>query len=517
VNLEQFGQKIKAKYPEYQDMPDAELGRKMLDKYPQYRDMVTEEPERGTSFMGRLAMGMGPVGLATPEGRETIAEGARTVTDVLFPRTKKFFTEDYPAHLRDVAQTVKEEGLAGAMREQYQPETYLEALRMAAPAAGELGVWALPAFKARQGAGAFQKVLAGGKSGLVSGGILGLTAPGDLTAKERLAKAGEGALAGAVTGAAITGAVEGGKALTKAVLKQGAPIIRRLFKPPVDDVAEFTRNTGYKFEDEILKRDGEAMRGKRDWELVNYFRDRYRQAKQAVGELIAGSPKTEGVDKGKFIGYVKEEMAKLNPEKGNVLQTEAVSSLQRVLDDLDKAPDNLSPEMINRMKLQLQDAASSAYDLNGHPTAGSKAIAGVAERFKAELEHLIPAVKEANKDIQLYWLASRSLEKRLNQLEGQKSGDVFGKILGMLPFFGTGVGYVAGGIPGALATGGSMVAGSLAKSAYEKPASQVAIARTLNKLLDKTTKASETQALKTAIDVLTRMGIIGVSKGAVGG
>lgn len=39
--LEQFGQTIKAKYPQYNDIPDAELGQKILDKYPQYKDMVT--------------------------------------------------------------------------------------------------------------------------------------------------------------------------------------------------------------------------------------------------------------------------------------------------------------------------------------------------------------------------------------------------------------------------------------------------------------------------------------------
>lgn len=38
--LEQFGQTIKQKYPQYNDIPDAELGQKMLVKYPQYKDMV---------------------------------------------------------------------------------------------------------------------------------------------------------------------------------------------------------------------------------------------------------------------------------------------------------------------------------------------------------------------------------------------------------------------------------------------------------------------------------------------
>src|SRR3990167_6128288 len=43
--LEQFGQTIKQKYPQYSDIPDAELGQKMLVKYPQYQDMVQTSGE----------------------------------------------------------------------------------------------------------------------------------------------------------------------------------------------------------------------------------------------------------------------------------------------------------------------------------------------------------------------------------------------------------------------------------------------------------------------------------------
>lgn len=42
--LEQFGQTIKAKYPQYKDISDVELGQKMLTKYPQYKDMVSDAP-----------------------------------------------------------------------------------------------------------------------------------------------------------------------------------------------------------------------------------------------------------------------------------------------------------------------------------------------------------------------------------------------------------------------------------------------------------------------------------------
>ena len=38
--LEQFGQQIKAKYPDYADMPDEDVASRVLQKYPQYQDLV---------------------------------------------------------------------------------------------------------------------------------------------------------------------------------------------------------------------------------------------------------------------------------------------------------------------------------------------------------------------------------------------------------------------------------------------------------------------------------------------
>lgn len=41
-SLETFGQKIKQKYPQYNDMEDRDLGMKMLSKYPEYNDVVAD-------------------------------------------------------------------------------------------------------------------------------------------------------------------------------------------------------------------------------------------------------------------------------------------------------------------------------------------------------------------------------------------------------------------------------------------------------------------------------------------
>jgi hypothetical protein len=59
MKIEDFGKKIKVKYPQYQDIPDAELGQKMIMKYPVYKDLIDEEiaqPE-GRSGIGGVATG----------------------------------------------------------------------------------------------------------------------------------------------------------------------------------------------------------------------------------------------------------------------------------------------------------------------------------------------------------------------------------------------------------------------------------------------------------------------------
>ncbi len=41
MTLEQFGQTVKAKHPEYNDLSDADVATKVIAKYPQYKDMVS--------------------------------------------------------------------------------------------------------------------------------------------------------------------------------------------------------------------------------------------------------------------------------------------------------------------------------------------------------------------------------------------------------------------------------------------------------------------------------------------
>jgi hypothetical protein len=74
---EQFAQSIKAKYPDYASVPDAELAQRMLTKYPEYRDRVQTAPPPDQSgdiildnikLAGEVAKGVVKGAVGTIEG-----------------------------------------------------------------------------------------------------------------------------------------------------------------------------------------------------------------------------------------------------------------------------------------------------------------------------------------------------------------------------------------------------------------------------------------------------------------
>jgi len=54
MTKEELAQRIKQKYPDYQNIPDIELANRILAKYPEYRDQVTE-PTTTTTMPSKQA------------------------------------------------------------------------------------------------------------------------------------------------------------------------------------------------------------------------------------------------------------------------------------------------------------------------------------------------------------------------------------------------------------------------------------------------------------------------------
>jgi hypothetical protein len=69
MSLEQFGQTIKAKHPEYGDLSDADVATKVLAKYPQYKDMVQSAPQAAPDSRNFIQKGVDALTTVTPEQR----------------------------------------------------------------------------------------------------------------------------------------------------------------------------------------------------------------------------------------------------------------------------------------------------------------------------------------------------------------------------------------------------------------------------------------------------------------
>jgi len=54
MNLQEFGQRIKQKHPQYNGLDDVFVAKKVIDKYPEYKSQVTVEPREKDGFFSRL-------------------------------------------------------------------------------------------------------------------------------------------------------------------------------------------------------------------------------------------------------------------------------------------------------------------------------------------------------------------------------------------------------------------------------------------------------------------------------
>lgn len=244
LTISQFGQRIKQKYPAYQDMSDDELGQKMLAKHPQYRDMV-ESPsiaERASGVAEKVGgfiiprasaaakqIGAGLAGRQTDEAQRGIQqsqdlsrrliERAKQETD---PKEKELLlrtASEASQRIGDVAGEL-ERGTEQAMG--LEPgETPTSPIRQGVGVAGELGSMFLPLTKEARGLAAAAK-LAGpaariGEAGLSAGAqgfLRGITTP-EGGIKEVAKETGKQAATSAALGAAIQTGIEGATYLSQ--------------------------------------------------------------------------------------------------------------------------------------------------------------------------------------------------------------------------------------------------------------------------------------------------------------
>ncbi|MCK9370278.1 hypothetical protein M0R04_10260 [Candidatus Dojkabacteria bacterium] len=119
MNIKEFGQTIKQKYPQYKDVPDEELGQKMLDKYPQYQNRITSTetttqtsqpstPTVGENLWGTVKQltGFGPEGVLTNYAKDVSAGAAMMSKDGKALQKSQQSTLEMAERARQRAKTV---------------------------------------------------------------------------------------------------------------------------------------------------------------------------------------------------------------------------------------------------------------------------------------------------------------------------------------------------------------------------------------------------------------------------
>lgn len=222
--------------------------------------------------------------------------------------------------------------------------------------AGELGTWLLPAGKlAKAGqtgklisrAGqiaeattATQRILKGAKLGATVGAISAVTDPNRDTAEEKfkgvLTEGGTGFLVGGATSAAFEGL---GKAAQKFLGedKSRKEALKRLFRMTPSKRREIRSATGgMDFEAEILARDAQEIAGMNYEQMLNHFAGKAKVAEDELENILSNSKNQ--ISRKELISSLQRQINKLDPKKGNVATRSAISSLQEIIDDLNKIP-----------------------------------------------------------------------------------------------------------------------------------------------------------------------------------
>lgn len=240
--IEQFGESVKKKYPQYQDIDNAELGRKIIEKYPVYQNRISAEKEEG--FVKGLAKDIAQPFLKVGSTVSGAIEGIGTLGGA---GLSKLFGTDESAQ-RQISQakkTVEEGGVVGRMSgvkpvgADIDPNDSIaqKTLQFGKEVAGtgaEIGSYAAPgaAFKLAKGVPLSQKALQFGKvgaaeSGLFSGGRE-LAKP-ESTLGSVAKETAIGAAIGAPTAAAlpVAGAAlsRGGRGLAQGFKKVTKPVV----------------------------------------------------------------------------------------------------------------------------------------------------------------------------------------------------------------------------------------------------------------------------------------------------
>lgn len=450
MTIEQFGQTIKQKYPQYQDLPDADLGQKMLTKYPEYQDMVkADSPATDTFLEGHPVLKgisdlVGTTGLAkgiaqgiflkfTPEGKNLlglVSQGQLKQEDVEKVIGKTATTKEILGSAVQTATTIATAGIG------------------AAKAPGVIGKVAETGVKL------------GGLSALSSGA----QAFGEGKSPEEIAKAtaisgGVGAVLGG--GATLIGKGIGGlgNAITEALPKRLVQSAIGQSKKELmagKDISEFFLEKG---------RIGTAE------QLIKESQDAVHDLGGQITNLLKSAPKTARILKNEVSSVVA---GKINKEGGKIVSKE-INDIVGQLAPQAKGlltKQSLSLPEANQLRQALDKTLGDRGFLTSQLPFNKEVLRSFTNALREKVKTLAP---KGNREV--FTELSKEITLR-DSLIGKYSGQAKNQVVNAFDLILAGGGFLGGGTAGA-------VASFAIKKALQSAVGKTTLARSLNLLGEK--------------------------------
>lgn len=463
LTIEQFGQKVKSKYPQYKDVDDAELGRKVIEKYPEYKSQVSlEQPKLapkkdddsarfGTQTLNPLerataGAGRGIISTATG-GSGLFQRGANSLLKTVLPkRAEKAFGLDKAPTLRNNIPSSAEQLVPKELRSPGQ-DPYGKAGFYGEQVA-EFFIPAGPAAKVSKGVDVAvnaiktaDKVKDLGKAGKVVKPMLDAAKVGAKVGTRAGIEAGSSAGVTAVQGgsgeeiknAALFGAVGG-------VASKGIEAVAaRLPKTAWANVlkrskAEVAKNPLLPEQASKLKMSALSTSG-----LLKKAKNNIQQIELELDELLKGTQ--EVVDGKKVASYLDELKQSYSVIPGEKNAVEVIDSIQKEMITKGTMP----AQQANKLKREIYKLIQKSYGKGDLEIPAKRdAQKALARGLKTEIENLtgLDKVKDLNAKQAVLIKIKKALDNRLSLGEGK--GAIPGLNIGLYDIL-TGIG---GGIVG---------------------------------------------------------------------
>lgn len=435
MTIEQFGRSIKAKYPQYNDVGDAELGQKMLVKYPQYNDMVQANSPEKPARQGFLSLvGHGIASGVTQAANAAIGAGKGVASTVL--NTGHLFNQGLDQSVGRVTSALTGRGFA--------PTQEAPAVAQKVNTALTPGNQTQKAAKFGEQAGEF---LVPGSASTKIGKVADLAVQGSKLAP--LARFGAKAATEAGIAGGITAAQGGsGEEIKNAALfGAGSSLASSGISAVLKSLPETAWSNILKRTSTQVSKNPELPNQAAKTGLIGTKQGILKQSKNAIQQLEVSldeilktkNDTIDGQKVAKYLGDLKNVYSNIPGE------TSSVGTI-----------DQLQQEIANKGSLSLLDANKLKRDIYSlieksygkgileisAKTEGQKLI---ASGIKQEIEKIAPEIKELNRQQAVYIQIKKAIERQLSQGEGRTIAGLhigYGDLItGVL---GTGAGVLQG-------------------------------------------------------------------------